>query len=159
MNRLDNNISLASGSLILAATMVIAGCNNRNGDVPDLPEICPAPCQVPIELPGNVGERPKAPPTTVVEGGTVVNFNLDQVSETNAERTVLSFEKPVFVDDIDGQQRLLYTLELTAGDNEYKVRPFKKGECDLAPGCRYVVINIGRPGRPSVISSPYFVIR
>lgn len=155
MNKPNSNISLACGSVVLAATMAIAGCNERDGEgpTPEVP-VCPDPCPIDIGLPGPPDQLPQPPDKIVVDAGSEVNFKLPQGDpQTDDERTVLSFEERALVDEYGNA---VFTVELTGGDNVYKA-----GEkvCRPPKGCRYVVINVGQPDRPSVISSPHFVIR
>jgi len=161
MNKRDSNIFTACGSLILVAALAIAGCNGREGNeriaTPSAP--CPDPCNVDIDLPVDFGQKPQVPPVTVVKPGSEVNFKiLEGNPQTDDERTVLSFDQAALV-DANGNK--LFTLELTGGDNKFTAG---QGVCKEHTdpeknGCRYVVINVGRPGRPSVISSPRFVIK
>lgn len=153
--------------LLLAIVTVTAGCNGRDASEPprDLPDICKADCNFTVTLPDAVDQLPQVPDVIRVSGGTEVNFRLPGGGEKGFERTngvgqapdrtVLSFEEPAFVDD---QENPVYTLELTAGDNRYTARSHEANVCHAPDGCRYVVINVGHPGRPSIISSPHFII-
>lgn len=161
------NNRVVPGCLLLAIVTVTAGCNGRDASEPPrgLPDICKADCNVEVTLPDASDQLPEVPDAIRVSGGTEVNFRLPGGGERGfestsqggkvPERTVLSFEEPAFVDDQDNP---VYTLELTPGDNRYKARPHEANVCHAPDGCRYVVINVGHPGRPSIISSPHFII-
>jgi len=162
-NRFTSKLPFACTSLAvpfaMAMTLAITGCSKPGQDTQQatLPAMCGSPCDVPIELPQDGTRLPEVPDLVVVSGDATVNFKLPQGNGSRGERTVLSFEKPLFVNRSGGN--LLYTLELEAGDNQFKTRGVVAGECDALPGCRYVVINVGRGDRPSIISSPRFIIR
>lgn len=125
------------------AIFTLAGCAV---DQPrDVPDVCRADCRVDINLPDE-------PADLHVEGGSEVNFRI-QHGKPDSARTVLSFEQPAL---LDNQGSPLYTLDLRSGNNIYEVSD--QGVCGPPDGCRYVIIDVGRPDRPSIISSPIIIV-
>lgn len=163
------NTTLKAGIIhgcLLGAAIFVIGCQPDDRPEPEReapevteeiqPMVCepPDPCIVDITLPDAAGERPSAPHEVRVTGGTDVNFRIDR-GPGAANRTVLSFEQAAFV---DRQDNPIYTLELNPGNNSFTTRPSEANVCHPPDGCRYVVINVGQPGRPSIISTPHIII-
>lgn len=137
---------------------ILAGCavKQPRGE----PEVCRADCRVDINLPDE-------PANLHVEGGSEVNFRIQHAEQAltrmhsarrdsaqrNSGRTVLSFEEPAL---LDNEGNPLYTLDLRSGNNIYEVND--QGVCGPPDGCRYVIIDVGRPDRPSIISSPLIIV-
>lgn len=152
--------------LVGLSAVMLVGCEDHQvpeptapPDIPDtrdndrvMPELCEQPCDVDINLPEAPGQLPSVPDVIRVARGTEVNFRLGR-GNPERQNTVLSFEQPAFVDE---QNRPVYTLNLGAGDNLY--RTTSANVCRPPDGCRYVVINVGQPQRPSIISTPYIII-
>ncbi len=159
--------------LLGASAMMLVGCEPTDSpdareppearEAPDrspqqrgqgMPELCTENCDIAITLPEAVDQLPSVPDVIRVAGNTEVNFQLGRGSSED-QRTVLSFEQPAFV---DGQGNPLYTLELGPGNNRHLTQPAEANVCSPPDGCRYVVIDVGQPQRPSIISSPYIII-
>lgn len=134
---------LASIGLFGVAIFILAGCTANQPR--EKPEVCRDECRVDINLPNE-------PADLHVKSGSEVNFRV-QHGKPDSARTVLSFEQPAF---LDNQGSPLYTLDLRSGNNIYEVSD--RGVCGPPDGCRYVVIDVGRPDRPSIISSPTIIV-
>ncbi len=140
------------------AVFILSGCavKQPRGE----PDVCRAECRVDINLPDE-------PANLHVEGGSKVNFRIQHTEQALAQsraarrdsaqrdsgRTVLSFEEPAL---LDNEEIPLYTLDLRSGNNLYEVND--EGVCRPPDGCRYVIIDVGRPDRPSIISSPRIIV-
>ncbi|WP_181918431.1 MULTISPECIES: hypothetical protein [unclassified Wenzhouxiangella] len=159
---------LVSISLFGITIFILAGCAVTAP--PGEPEVCRAECRVDINLPDE-------PANLHVEGGSEVNFRIQNAEQALARsdsarrvsaqrdsaqrvsvqrdsaRIVLSFEQPAL---LDNQGTPLYTLDLRSGNNLYEVND--EGVCRPPDGCRYVIIDVGRPDRPSIISTPKIIV-
>lgn len=139
---------LASICLFGLTIFILAGCavKQHRGE----PEACKDKCTVDINLPDE-------PADLHVKGGSEVNFRIqhsERVStHRDSARTVLSFEEPAL---LDNERNPLYTLDLRSGNNIYEVND--EGVCRPPNGCRYVIIDVGRPDQPSIISSPLIIV-
>lgn len=135
---------LTSVYLFALAIFILAGCAVKQDR--GKPPVCRADCRVDINLPNE-------PADLHIEGGTEVNFRI-QHGKPDSARTVLSFEQPAL---LDNQGSPLYTVDLRSGNNLYKVSD--RGVCSQRRnGCRYVIIDVGRPDEPSIISSPRIIV-
>lgn len=147
--------------LACVTVLAIGGCAvpGARDDADQVQEPCRADCQLSFELPANVDERPRVQDVYHIAGGTELDFRIPGRKNPDVSghpaRTVLSFAEPAF---LDRQGDPAYTLELMPGNNRFTARDSGSGVCTPPDGCRYVVINVGQPGRPSIISSPSIVI-
>lgn len=120
-------------------------------------QTCRKNCQLEIKLPKHIGYKPEAPDVYRIQGGIKLDFLLTvpDPSDPNTE-VILSFEKPIVRDPNGGDW--LFTVELEPGSNIYTVRPFDDWMCHWPEGCKYVIINLSNPERPSWIHSPDVII-
>ncbi|MDT8449243.1 MAG: hypothetical protein RQ847_03625 [Wenzhouxiangellaceae bacterium] len=137
---------------ILSITgLALAGCATD----PDLRKThaCPDPCVVEIQVadPNEPDNPPRVEPQRVdVSGSHELHFNVTGTGGNNAALTLV-FEEAIVR---PGQGNWLYRVNLTHGNNEFDIRPYSDGLCVGVNGCKYVVINRGRPDRRSLINSP-----
>ncbi|GEM_PF-1679366 len=148
--------SLSVGLLLPLSLLFAAGCDASQNDERPSPgtQACTENCEFRIGLPDDHDRAPEPPEVIRVAEGTEVNFTIPREGQ-EANRTVLSFQQPAFLDE---DRNPVYTLELGPGDNKYFTQSFRANVCHPPEGCRYVVINVGRPGRASIISSPHIII-
>lgn len=148
---------------IVPIVTIAAGCATSPGDG-GVQTACDDNCPIAVELSADQSQPGKAPDITRVKEGARVIFELrsEDADQPDQQRIVLAFGQAVFV---DRRGNPIYALELKESGQTYRVRTSRdqnnsnKPVCPIGPdGCRYVVVNVGNPGRPAVISSPRIII-
>lgn len=109
-----------------------------------------ADCRLQLHLPEDRSLPPGVPARIHVAGGQILNLDVHGRRPGQA-RTVVTFEQAAFEDE-NGTP--LYSLELVAGANLYRLREFEAGVCHAPDGCRYFVVNDGLGERPAASSAP-----
>lgn len=141
---------------VIWLVVIASGCATSPGN-DEIETACAADCSITVGIPVDDRQPPAAPDAYRVQEGASVRFDLatDNGSQVRNQRMVLAFGQAAFV---DRRGNPVYTLELGESGQQFRARAYEDGVCRAPAGCRYVLVNVGNPRRPAVISSPRIII-